>query len=70
MSKRMTLYFHDDAVYKGLLATIGKGNISRFIENLVKPLVVKPNQSLEAGYKMMAQDEQCEKEANDESAED
>lgn len=67
MSKRMTLYFHDDQVYNGLISIIGRGNISSFIENLVRPIVNKKNTSndIEAGYKLMAQDEEREKEAQD-----
>jgi len=65
MSKRMTLYFHDETVYNGLLSVVGRGHISRFIENLVKPLVVKSNNTLLTGYQQMAQDQQREKEANE-----
>jgi ABC-type Fe3+-hydroxamate transport system substrate-binding protein len=67
MSKRLTLYIHDDNVYNGLISLVGRGNISNFIENLIKPIVNKvPNlDELEQGYKQMAQDKDREKEAQE-----
>ena len=51
----------DEKVYNGLHKTIGRGHISRFIEELVRPHVF--NQHLHAAYKQMAQDEIRETEA-------
>ena len=67
MSKRMTLYFHDEKVYNGLISLIGRGHISNFIENLVRPIVTKTEASDEVlnGYKMMAKDKEREKEAQE-----
>ena len=63
----MTLYFHDDSVYNGLIAMVGRGNISNFVENLIRPIILKNNtdKDIEQGYKLMAQDEEREKEAKD-----
>jgi len=51
----------DDQVYEGLHQIIGRGNISRFIESLVRPHVVATN--LEAAYRRMGEDEPRETEA-------
>ena len=59
MRKRLTITL-DEAVYEALHQKIGRGNISRFIENLARPYVVE---SLEAGYQAMARDEVREREA-------
>ena len=61
MSKRVNLYFHDAAVYDGLIQLVGKGNVSRFIENMLKPLVL--HSDLADAYQAMAQDSAREKEA-------
>ena len=60
MQKKLTITI-DDRVYEGLHAVIGRGRISRFIEDLVRPYVIY--QGLEAAYKQMAQDEEREAEA-------
>jgi hypothetical protein len=60
MQKKLTITI-DEQVYKGLHAVIGRGRISRFIEDLVRPHVI--HQELEAAYKEMAQDEEREAEA-------
>jgi len=60
MHKKLTITI-DEKVYKGLYATIGEGKISQFIENLVKPHVLK--QDLHLAYKEMALDEKREQEA-------
>jgi hypothetical protein len=67
MSKRMTLYFHDEKIYNGLIAMVGRGNISSFVENLIRPIILRNNtdEEIEQGYKLMAQDEEREKEAQD-----
>jgi hypothetical protein len=51
----------DEKVYEGLYATIGKGKISQFIENLVKSHILY--QDLELAYQEMALDEKREREA-------
>ncbi|MCR4313572.1 MAG: ribbon-helix-helix domain-containing protein [Candidatus Roizmanbacteria bacterium] len=60
MQKKLTITL-DEKVYNGLHKTIGRGHISRFIEELVRPHVF--NQHLHAAYKQMAQDEVRETEA-------
>ncbi len=60
MRKKLTITI-DEQVYEGLQAVIGRGRISRFIEDLVRPYVIY--QELEAAYKQMAQDEEREAEA-------
>ncbi len=54
MQKKLTITI-DEQVYEGLYRVIGPGKISRFIENLVRPLVLYPD--LEAAYREMAKDE-------------
>jgi siroheme synthase (precorrin-2 oxidase/ferrochelatase) len=51
----------DEEVYNGLHKIIGRRKISRFVESLVRPHVVRPN--LEAEYAQMAKDRQREQEA-------
>jgi hypothetical protein len=53
----------DSEVYNGLYSEIGKGKISRFIESLLKPHVIKDNN--DAMYLSMALDVQREAEAED-----
>jgi len=60
MQKKLTITL-DERVYEGLHAVVGRGHISRFIEDLVRPHVI--HQELEAAYKEMAQDEEREAEA-------
>lgn len=60
MYKKLTITV-DELVYKGLYETIGPGKISSFINNLIRPYVVK--RDLKAGYRQMAKDEEREKEA-------
>ena len=62
MQKKLTITL-DEKVYRGLHSIIGRGNISQFIESLIRPHVV--NKDLEAAYKQMAQDEARETEALD-----
>lgn len=38
--KKLTITIEDD-VYHGLQATIGRGNISRFLSNMARPYVVQ-----------------------------
>jgi predicted CopG family antitoxin len=60
MQKKLTITI-DELVYHGLHSIIGDRKISKFIEQLVAPYVVKA--SLDAGYKAMAQDAIAEAEA-------
>ncbi len=60
MQKKLTITL-DERVYDGLHSVVGRRRISRFIESLVRPHVV--GESLEAGYRQMADDEAREAEA-------
>lgn len=60
MQKKLTITV-DEQVYDGLHSVIGQGNISEFIESLVRPHVVK--HSLDAAYREIASDEAREVEA-------
>ena len=60
MKKKLTVTV-DEKVYEGLHKTIGPRKISKFIEELVRPHVVRPD--LESGYAEMARDKRREKEA-------
>ncbi len=60
MQKKLTITV-DEEVYEGLRKTIGPRKISKFVQELVRPHVVRPN--LESGYAEMAKDKKREKEA-------
>ena len=60
MKKKLTVTV-DEEVYEGLHKTIGPRKISKFIEELVRPHVVRPD--LESAYAEMAKDRKREKEA-------
>lgn len=60
MQKKLTITV-DEEVYEGLHKVIGPRKISRFVEDLVRPHVLK--HELESGYAEMAKDETREKEA-------
>jgi hypothetical protein len=60
MQKKLTVTI-DEEVYDGLRAVIGARKISRFIEGLVRPHVVKKD--MYAAYKEMAADRVRESEA-------
>jgi len=62
MQKKLTITV-DEKVYEGLHLRIGRGNISQFIESLIRPHVIGKN--LEAAYKQMAENEKRESEALD-----
>ena len=51
----------DEKVYEGLHKIIGPRKISKFVEELVRPHVVRPN--LESAYAQMARDKKREEEA-------
>lgn len=60
MQKKLTITI-DEEVYEGLHRIIGRGRISGFIEDLVRPHVISDD--LEEAYKQMAEDERREAEA-------
>jgi len=62
MQKKLTITV-DEAVYKGLHKTIGPRKISKFVEGLVRPHVVRPN--MELGYAQMSKDKKREADALD-----
>ena len=62
MQKKLTITL-DRAVYDGLHRVVGRGRISKFIENLLRPRVVP--KCLEEGYREMAADEAREAEARE-----
>jgi len=64
MQKKWTITI-DEEVYEGLHKVIGPRKISRFVQELVRPHVVRPN--LEAAYAEMAKDKRREKEAGGDS---
>jgi hypothetical protein len=51
----------EDAVYRGLRKVVGPRNISRFLNDLARPYVVR--EPLDEGYRAMADDEERENEA-------
>jgi predicted CopG family antitoxin len=60
LRKKLTVTI-DEKVYEAMHRVIGRGSISRFIEDLVRPQVMELD--LEANYRDMAKDEEHEKEA-------
>jgi hypothetical protein len=60
MAKKLTITV-DDEIYAGLHAVIGRRRISRFLNDLARPHVLR--QDLAAGYQAMAEDEAYEREA-------
>lgn len=60
MHKKLTITIEED-VYKGLHKELGPRRISQFIEDIVRPHVVKKD--LAAAYTEMAKDEEREHEA-------
>lgn len=60
MQKKLTITL-DEKVYEGLHKTIGPRKISKFVEELVRPYVVRPN--LESAYAQMAMDKKREEQA-------
>jgi predicted CopG family antitoxin len=61
MRLKLTITIADD-VYRGLHHRVGRGDINRFIEDLVRPHVVTGG-ALEAEYRDAAKDTQAEQEA-------
>lgn len=62
MQKKLTITV-DEAVYQGLYQVIGPRRISQFIEELVRPHVLRHD--LSSAYAQMAADEAREMEAED-----
>ena len=62
MQKKLTITV-DEKVYEGLHKTIGARKISRFIQEIIRPHVVRPN--FEAAYAEMAKDKRQEQEATE-----
>ena len=60
MQKKLTITV-DEKVYEGLHKTIGRRKISKFVEEMVRPHVVRLN--LESAYAQMAGDKKREEEA-------
>jgi len=60
MHKKLTITLDED-VYEGLHRVIGRGEISGFIERLVRPHVI--DRDLDEAYRAMAADEVREAEA-------
>ena len=60
MSKKLTITV-DDEVYAGLHSVVGRRRISRFINDLARPHVLRGD--LAEGYRAMAADEERESEA-------
>ena len=63
MQRKLTITVADD-VYRGLHQQIGRGEISHFIESLVRPLVIADD-ALEQEYRDAAHDERTEREARE-----
>jgi len=62
MQKKLTIMI-DEEVYRQLYSTIGNRKISKFIESILRPHVLKND--LEDGYKLMSKNKKREEEAND-----
>lgn len=62
MLKKLTITL-DERVYEGLHSVVGRRRISRFIQELVRPHVLEAD--LADAYRMMAEDEEREREALD-----
>ena len=61
MHRKLTITLSHD-VYEGLHRAVGRGRISTFIEDLVRPHVVSSS-SLDEQYRAMAADREREEEA-------
>ena len=63
MQRKLTITVSDE-VYQGLHERIGRGQISRFIEDLIRLHVLDVHE-LEAAYREMAADDEREREARE-----
>ena len=59
MRRKLTITLSDE-VYRGLHERVGRSELSRFIEGLVRPHVLT-NYSLDAAYREMAADTERER---------
>jgi predicted CopG family antitoxin len=62
VQKKLTITI-DEMVYNNLHIVVGKGKISKFIENLIKPCIKETH--LKLAYQEMNQDKVREKEATE-----
>jgi predicted CopG family antitoxin len=62
VTKKLTITI-DDEVYEGLYRRVGRRRISRFLESLARPHVIR--EDLETAYRSMAADEVREREASE-----
>jgi predicted CopG family antitoxin len=62
VQKKLTITV-DEKVYKGLHKVIGRRKISKFVEGLVRPHVIRPD--LEAEYAQMARERRREAKARE-----
>lgn len=60
MRRKLTITV-DEKIYEGLHTVVGRRRMSRFLEDLARPHVIRENLDLE--YSDMAADEEREKEA-------
>lgn len=60
MQKKLTITI-DEEIYEGLHTRVGRGKIGKFVEELVRPHVIK--EDLESAYKQMSKDVGREKKA-------
>lgn len=60
MHKKLTISV-DETVYDALHRLVGRGNISRYIEDLLRPKLIEGD--MEQGYREMAMDSEREQEA-------
>jgi predicted CopG family antitoxin len=63
MQHKLTITI-DEEIYQGLQKQVGRGHISSFIEDLVRPHILT-QQDLEDGYRAMAADIEREAEAEE-----
>jgi predicted CopG family antitoxin len=63
VQRKLTITVSDE-VYRGLHHRVGRGEISRFIEHLVRPHVVSDD-DLEDEYREAARDKAAEREARE-----
>lgn len=62
MQKKLTIMVDQD-VYDGLYKTIGPRKIGRFVQEVVRPYVIRPD--LDTAYAEMARNEKREREADE-----
>lgn len=64
MKRKLTVTI-SESIYQALYRQVGKGQITKFIENLVASNLDLKDESLEAGYRAMMADTEQEKEAEE-----